>query len=202
MKLLLVILSGIFVSTTTVFAQDNYNRVKGLTSEELFLKSKPHVFTKSGEKYLILDATSGLAGFRRFRYFPGDNIHYRLKSEPGKFHETIAEVSDSTFSIIVENEVLRRMEHVAIKFSDVKSVRTSRRIPFITEAGFYLPLAGLLYVGADFFNKGVDNKRFTTDASSLIVGGALVGGGIICYKLSFSKIKIGKSNRLRVVETY
>jgi endonuclease V-like protein UPF0215 family len=63
-------------------------------------------------------------------------------------------------------------------------------------------MAGLIYIGADFVNKGVDDKRFTSDASALIVGGALMAAGLVCYKLSFSTIKINDRNKLKVLETY
>ena len=187
-----------------VCAQDHYDPARALSSEQLFLKGTPgnRVFTKPDQRYLALDASPFLGGFRRHRFFPGDDIRFRLKDESIKFNETLAAVGDSTFSIVIINEVLERMEYREIPLAQVQRIKVSRRIPWVTEGAFLLPLAGLIYIGADFFNRGIDDQRFTTDRQTLAVGGALIGTGFVCYKLSFSSIKINKNNRLKVLQTY
>ncbi len=202
MKRLLLFLLLMTGWVTGLYAQDNYDRAKALSSEELFLKSNSRVLTRPGQKYLILDSTPLIGGFHRQRYFPGDNIRFRLKDDRTKYNESIGSVSDSTFSIVLVNIAAARMESHDILLSDVRKIKMARRIPFITEAGFLLPFAGLLYIGADFFNKGIDDKRFTTDASTLAVGGLIMGAGFVSYKVSFPVRKIGRNHRLRVVETY
>jgi hypothetical protein len=94
------------------------------------------------------------------------------------------------------------MEYREVPFEMMKSIRTSRRIPWVTEGAFMLPLAGLVYIGADFFNKGIDGQRFTTDRQSLLVGGAIMATGLLCYKLSFSTIRLKRNGRLKVLKTY
>ncbi|GAB2797399.1 hypothetical protein GCM10027275_48570 [Rhabdobacter roseus] len=185
-------------------AQDHYDPARALSNEELLLKKDPtnRVFTKAGQRYLALDVSPFWGGFHRHRFFPGDDMRFRLKDESIKFNETLASVSDSTFSIVIINDVLERMEYREIPLTQVHRIKVFRRIPWVTEGAFLLPLAGLIYIGADFFNKGIDDQRFTTDRQTLAVGGALVGTGIICYKLSFSSLRINKNNRLKVLQTY
>lgn len=204
MKQYLTILFWFILGIASVDAQEHYDIQGALTSEELFLKenSNNRIIGTPGQKYLILDASPLLGGFHRYRFFPGDNIKFRMHNETIKFNETIATVKDSSFTIGIINEAVGRMDYQDILLKDIRLMKVSRRIPFVSQAAVILPLAGLIYIGADFFNKGIDNRRYTTDGSSLIVGGALMATGFVCYKLSFSSLKINNRNRLKVLETY
>ena len=172
--------------------------------KKLFLKqgSSSRVIATPGQKYLVLDASPFIGGFHRYRFFPGDNIRFRMKNETIRFNETIASVDDSAFTIGVVNEAVGRMDYQRILLEDIRLMKVSRRIPFISQAAPLLPLAGLIFIGADFFNKGVDNKRYTTDTSTLVIGGSLMAAGYICYKFTFASLKINSRNKLKVLETY
>ncbi|REA61657.1 hypothetical protein DSL64_11895 [Dyadobacter luteus] len=204
MKQYLTILFLLAVGHFTASAQDQYDPQKALSSEEIFLKqnSNNKVIATPGQKYIVLDASPAIGGFHRYRFFPGDNIKFRLKNESIRFNELITGVTDSSFTIGTVNEVMKRMDYQDVLLKDIRLLKVSRRIPFVTQAAYLLPFAGLIYVGADFFNRGIDNKRFTTDGSTLIVGGAIVATGIFCYKVSFSSLKINNRNKLKVLETY
>jgi hypothetical protein len=204
MKQFLIIFFLLSLGSFHAWSQEHYDTEKALTSEELFLKqnSSHRVIGTPGQKYIILDASPVIGGFHRYRFFPGDNIKFRLKNETIRFNETIASVKDSSFSIGIVNDAVARVDYQEILLKDIRLMKVSRRIPFVSQAAVLLPFAGLIYVGADFFNKGIDNKRFTTDGSAVIVGGALVATGLFCYKLSFSSLKINNRNRLKVLETY
>ncbi|WP_138477692.1 hypothetical protein [Dyadobacter bucti] len=204
MRQLLVIVILLLLGNLKAWAQDHYDPKKALSGEELFLKQSntSRIIATPGQKYLVLDASPVIGGFHRYRFFPGDNIKFRMENETIRFNETIASVSDSSFSIAIINEAVNRMDYQEILLKDVRLMKVSRRIPFISQLAPILPLAGLIYIGADFFNRGVDNKRFTTDSSSLIVGGALMAAGFVCYKLTFSSLKINGRNKLKVLETY
>lgn len=204
MRQLLVIVVLLLLGNLKAWAQDHYDPKKALSGEELFLKQSNtnRIIATPGQKYLVLDASPVIGGFHRYRFFPGDNIKFRMQNETIRFNETIASVTDSSFSIAIINEAVNRMDYQEILLKDVRLMKVSRRIPFISQLAPILPLAGLIYIGADFFNRGVDNKRFTTDSSSLIVGGALMAAGFVCYKLTFSSLKINGRNKLKVLETY
>ncbi|TLV01145.1 hypothetical protein [Dyadobacter luticola] len=204
MRQLVPIVILLFLGNLAASAQDHYDPKKAVSSEELFLKqgNASRVIATPGQKYLVLDASPVIGGFHRYRFFPGDNIKFRMHDETIRFNETIASVTDSSFSIGIINEAVGRMDYQEILLKDIRLMKVSRRIPFISQLAPILPLAGLIFIGADFFNKGVDNKRFTTDTSSLIVGGSLMAAGFVCYKLTFASLKINHRNKLKVLETY
>jgi len=204
MRSVLTLFILFILGSLPAWAQDNYDPRKALSSEELFLKQSNdnRVVGAPGQKYLVLDASPVIGGFHRYRFFPGDNIKFRMKNETIKFNETIANVTDSAFSIAVINEALGQMTYQSIPLKEIKLIKTHRRIPFISQAATLLPLAGLIYIGADFFNRGIDNKRYTTDTSTIIVGGAIMATGFICYKMTFSTLKINGRNKLKILETY
>ena len=204
MKKYLILLVLFCLGNMPVWSQDHYEAQKVLSSEELFLKQNNanRVIATPGMKYLVLDASPLIGGFHRYRFFPGDNIKFRMTNETIRFNETIAVVKDSSFTIGIVNEAVGRLDYQEILLKDIRLLKVSRRIPFVTEAAYLLPLAGLIYIGADFFNKGIDNKRFTTDGSTFVVGGALMATGLFCYKMSFSSFKINHKNKLKVLETY
>lgn len=186
-----------------VTAQDAYNRLEALESDELLIKQKgTRLVTKPGERYLVVDHSSFFGGYQRYRYFPGENIRFRLKDSGTKFNERIGIITDTTFTFVLVNEAIGRMEHREVALNDLRMIKATRRIPWVTEGSFMLPLAGLVYIGADFFNKGMDGKRFTTDQQTLWVGGGLIATGLICYKFSFHSIRLGKKNQIRVLQTY
>ena len=204
MRQLVLLVVLLLFGNLSASSQDHYDPRKVVPSEELFLKqgNANRVIAMPGQKYLILDASPVIGGFHRYRFFPGDNIKFRMHNETIRFDEQIASVTDSSFTIAIINEAVGRMDYQEILLKDVRLMKVSRRIPFISQLAPLLPFAGLLYIGADFFNKGVDNKRFTTDASSLIVGGSLMAAGFVCYKLTFASLKINGRNKLKVLETY
>ncbi|TDB68255.1 hypothetical protein [Arundinibacter roseus] len=199
-----LIFSLFILSFTPLFAQDHYDPAKALSSEELFLKQNQNnrVFLKADQNYLILDASTMVGGYHRQRFFPGDNIRFTLRGESTRFEEEIYSVSDSSFTFVLINEAAGKMEYREVMLRDIHKVKTFRRIPWITEGAFLLPLAGLTYIGADFFNRGIDNQRFTTDRQTLLVGGSMMAAGFVFYKISFSTIKMKGANRIRVLQTY
>lgn len=202
MKKWICVLFVWMIASISAWSQDAHDRKKALTSEALFLRNQgnKNISGSAGQKYLALDAAPRVGRFRRYRFFPGDQIKFRMNNEKIRFKSTIASISDSSFTIT--NEATGKMDLREIRLKEISMVKVSRRIPFVTEASYYFPIAGLLYIGADFINKGVDDKRFTTDGSAFIVGGALMAAGIVCYKLSSATIRINDRNKLKVMETY
>jgi hypothetical protein len=48
--------------------------------------------------YLVFDVNHTLGGFRRYRFFEGDDIHFKARGE--KYHEEVYQITDSTFSVV------------------------------------------------------------------------------------------------------
>lgn len=200
-KYLFAVLAVIFINSS-VRSQDAYDSTKALTSEALFLRQNgnKNITGIPGQKYLTLNSSPRIGKFHRYRFFPGDQVKFRMHHENIRFKSAIVSISDSSFTIT--NEATGKMDYREIMLKDVRLIKVSKRIPFVTEASYYFPIAGLLYIGADFVNRGEDDKRFTTDASAFIVGGALMAAGFVCYKLSFASIQLNDRNKLKVMETY
>lgn len=145
-------------------------------------------------RYLALDVNHTLGGFRRYRFFEGDEIHFRAKGQ--KYREQLYDVTDSTFSVLMANEVMNRDEPVTFRLADVQRFYLHRRIPFVTAAGNLFPIAGAVYLIADVVNQGGLYR------SALPVAGTLVVGGLLLNRLSSPRYKLNKNHRLKVLRTY
>ncbi|GAB3999894.1 hypothetical protein GCM10028807_51430 [Spirosoma daeguense] len=166
-----------------------------LTTEQLLQrKGTSYTALLRPSRYLAFDVNHNLGGFRRYRFFIGDEFHFKANGE--KYREEIYDVTDSTFSVLMANEVMNRDEPVTFRLKDVQKVFIHRRIPFITAAGMLFPLAGGVYMLADFVNNGMLNRNV------LPVTGSLVLSGIIFNRLSNPHIRVNKNHRLRVLRTY
>ena len=150
-------------------------------------------------RYLALDVM-GPFKFRRYRFFEGDEIRFKARGE--KYRDQLYAVTDTSFCILAENEVMARMEPVWFRFDEVQWVRIDRQIPFVSAGAVVLPLAGTVFAVADFVNpKALDGHsgRFRFDPSSLVPAGALIAAGGLCYKLSHSSYRINKNHRLKAM---
>ena len=145
-------------------------------------------------RYLALDVNHTLGGFRRYRFFVGDELHFKAQGE--KHQEELYEVTDSTFSVLMANEVMNRDEPVTFRFNELQTVYLHRRIPFITAAGTLFPIAGGVYLLADVIN----NRGFYSN--TLPVVGTLVLSGILFHLISNPHIHLNKNHRLKVLRTY
>lgn len=166
-----------------------------LTTEQLLQrKGTSYSALLRPSRYLALDVNHTLGGFWRYRFFVGDELHFRARGE--KYREELYDVTDSTFSVLMANEVMNRDEPVTFRFNEIKTVMLHRRIPFVTAAGTIFPLAGGVYLVADVVNNGklVNNV--------LPVTGAFILSGILFHLLSNPHVHINKNHRLRVLRTY
>ncbi|GAB4028137.1 hypothetical protein [Spirosoma gilvum] len=145
-------------------------------------------------RYLAFDVNHTIGGFRRYRYFIGDELHFKARGE--KYREELYDVTDSTFSILMANEVMNRDEPVTFRLDEVKSILLHRRIPFITAAGTLFPIAGGVYLLADIVN----NRGFYSN--TLPVVGSLIVSGVLFHLISNPHIRVNKNHRLKVLRTY
>ncbi|QIP18029.1 hypothetical protein G8759_30965 [Spirosoma aureum] len=166
-----------------------------LTTEQL-LQRKGTAYSAliRPSRYLALDVNHALGGFRRYRFFEGDELHFKARGE--KFREELYAVTDTSFTILMANEVMNRDEPVTFRFDEVQKIMLHRRIPFVTAAGTIFPLAGGVYLIADVVN----NRQL--NANVLPVTGAFILSGILFHWLSNPHIKINRNHRLKVLRTY
>lgn len=145
-------------------------------------------------RYLALDVNHAIGGFQRYRFFEGDEIHFKARGE--KYREPLYDVTDSTFSVLIANEVMNRDEPVTFRFDEIDKIMLHRRIPFVTAAGSIFPVAGGVYLVADVVNQSGFYRN------TLPVVGTLLGSGVLFHWLSNPRIRINKNHRLKVLRTY
>ncbi len=166
-----------------------------LTTEQLLQrKGTAYAALLRPSRYLAMDVDHALGGFHRYRFFVGDELHFKARGE--KYNEQLYDVTDSTFSILMANEVMNRDEPVTFQLDEVEKVFLHRRIPFVTAAGTIFPIAGGVYLLADIVN----NRGFY--ANTLPVTGVLAGSGLLFHLISNPRIRINKNHRLKVLRTY
>lgn len=146
-------------------------------------------------KYLALDVNYRVGGFRRYRFFEGDEFRFRARGE--WFREEIYEVTDSSFVVLMSNEVMNRDEPVTFRLNEVDKVHISRRIPFVSAAGTLFPIAGGVYLLADLINQ----QGFVSRGTGIVTGSFILSG-VIFHRLSNPRFRINKNHRLRVLKTY
>ena len=191
MRSLLYTLPVFWLLTLTAYAQPQDT----LTTEQLLQRrGTAYSALLRPTRYLALDVNHALGGFRRYRFFVGDELHFKARGE--KYREELYDVTDSTFSVLMANEVMNRDEPVTFRFDDVQLVYLHRRIPFVTAAGTLFPIAGGVYLLADVVN----NRGFYSNTIPVV--GALVGSGLLFHIISNPHIRLNANHRLKVLRTY
>lgn len=166
-----------------------------LTTEQLLQrKGTSYNALLRPSRYLALDVNHTFGGFRRYRFFEGDEMHFKARGE--KYREELYAVTDSSFSILVANQVMNRDEPVTFRLNEIERIYLHRRIPFVTAAGTLFPIAGGVYLVAD----AVNNQGLYKN--TLPVVGTLVGSGLLFHLLSNPHIRLNKNHRLKVLRTY
>ena len=186
---------GLFLSVL-LFAATVYAQPQDTLTTEQLLRRKGTAYSAliRPSRYLALDVNHALGGFHRYRFFVGDEIHFKARGE--KYREELYDVTDSTFSVLMANEVMNRDEPVTFRLDEVGRVFLHRRIPFITAAGTLFPIAGGVYLLADIVN----NRGFYSN--TLPVVGTLVLSGALFHLISNPHIRINKNHRLKVLRTF
>ncbi|MBC8153378.1 MAG: hypothetical protein H7Z72_10740 [Bacteroidetes bacterium] len=153
-------------------------------------------------RYLALDVSGPFGGFHRYRFLQGDRLSFKSTADNYHYREPVYAVTDTSFSISMMNEVMNRPDFPEFRFNEVRKIYITRQIPFVSAGALMLPLAGLVFIVADFVNpKSFDGRsgRFVFDSRSLVPGGALMALGGLCYKLSYPRYTVNKNHRLRVL---
>ena len=186
----------------TAPAQDTPTR----SVEEILQQRNPNqsraLLAGESVRYLALDVPGG-----RVRFYPGDHIKFRLRTDHSRYRDAIQAVQDSSFTFLVENPVTLRAETLIFRLTDVDRVYVTRRVPFLSEGMILFPAAGLIYFIADVFHPGNQLRRgepTRVTTGTALVTGSLLGLGFLGYKLTFQVHRVHPDGRkrLRVLRTY
>ncbi|MFN4144496.1 MAG: hypothetical protein ACK4GN_01640 [Runella sp.] len=135
----------------------------------------------------------------RHRYYVGDELVFRQKGKRRKFREQIVAITDSSFSYSRYSEGLGEYVYTEVPLSSVRKVQISRRIPWVTQGAYMLPVAGGIFLLSDTFiyRGGVDFK-VQFDPKSALIGGGIATLGALCYKASYPSYRL-KRHRLHTL---
>ena len=154
-------------------------------------------------RYLALDVTGLMGRFRRYRIFPGELISFKNKTEKTHYRSPLTAVNDTSFTIAFQNELYEQPQALSFAVADVRRVYFNRRIPFVSQAAYILPVAAVVYLVADFVNGRDDNNKFAVhlDHRNLVPAGFLALGGGICYAFSHRSYTVGDRHKLKILWT-
>lgn len=142
-----------------------------------------------GEKYLVLDKPGHI---KRFRYYVGDEIIFKLNGDKMTYKDVIQAVTDSTIKV--------RDTEIPIK--EIASVIRYKQGGMLKQAIFILPRAGILYFLADTFNPVFKGYSPNVSRSGVIVGSSFVASSFLLRTLKKKKYHINNFRRLRTLETF
>ncbi len=154
-------------------------------------------------RYLTLDVTGLMGRFRRYRIFPGELISFKNRTDKTHYRSPLTAVNDTSFTIAFQNELYEQPQALSFAVADVRRVYFNRRIPFVSQAAYILPVAAVVYLVADFVNGRDDNNKFAVrlDHRNLVPAGFLALGGGICYAFSHRSYAVGERNKLKILWT-
>ncbi|TAF94202.1 MAG: hypothetical protein EAZ14_01400 [Runella slithyformis] len=168
-----------------------------LDSKSLLIRQNPafKAYLQGDGRFLALD-TYRLGFIKRNRFFVGDQLTFKSRNERGKIREKITAITDSSFSYSTFNEIINEFQHTEIPLRNVRKIRLSRRIPWVSQGTLAFPIAGLMFSITDLLS--VRDGQFR-DPKAILIGGGIASLGLVCWKLSHPSYRLGKRHRLRVL---
>lgn len=171
-----------------------------LESKELFLKqnAQNQTYLLADGRYLALDIYR-FGRIKRHRFFEGDELTFKLKNGRKRLRENITAISDSSFTYSSFNDILNENLYTEVKFRDIRKIRVYRRIPWVTQGAYMLPVAGGIFLLSDtFIYRGGMEFQIQFDPKSTLIAGGIASLGILCKRLSFPTYNLNR-HRLHVL---
>jgi len=167
-----------------------------LDSKSLLIKQNPafKVYLEGDGRFLAMD-TYRMGIIKRHRFFVGDDLTFKVRGYRGKIKEKITAITDTSFSFSEFNQITNEFDHTDVPIRNVKKIRLSRRIPWITQGIVSFPVAGLLFSMTDILSFREGQFR---DPKALLIGAGLASLGVVSWKLSYPAYRLGKRHRLKV----
>ncbi len=126
-------------------------------------------------------------GTSRYSYQVGDMISlHTIKNQ--KLTGVIWDFNDSTIDI---------GEHYVVRWGEIKSIRRDLYAPKLISK--ILLLLGVGYFTLDAANNLINNQQ-VFNTSTLIVSGAMIGGGLILIPFRHKNLKIGQKWRIYLLD--
>jgi hypothetical protein len=141
------------------------------------------------QRYLILDKPGHI---KRFRYYIGDELIFKLKGDRMRYKDVIEDVGDSTIKI----------KGADIPIKDIKSVIRYKEGGMLDQAIYILPRAGILYFLADTFNPVFRGSDPDVSRSGIVVGSSFIAGGLLLKLAKKRNYRMNNFRRLRTLQAF
>jgi hypothetical protein len=141
------------------------------------------------QQFLALDV-SGITGFKRIKYYVGDEITFKLKDSNKKHRGKIISFGDSLFQL--ENKTF-------VNINNIKSIHRNNA-NFVTNGlGRFCLIFGPGFLGLDTFNNLINKRKPLINDMAVKEGAAFVGGGLILKNMMKRRYKIGKRKTIKIL---
>lgn len=164
------------------------------------MKNKGHIiafillllFTSNciAQQFLALDVSS-VTGFKRIKYYIGDEITFKLKDSNKKKTGKIVSFGDSLFQL---------EDKSFVNIGNIKSIHRNNA-NFVTNGlGRFCLIFGPGFLGLDTFNNLINKRKPIINDMAVKEGAAFVGGGLILKNIMKRRYNIGKRKSIKIVD--
>ncbi|TAF67373.1 MAG: hypothetical protein EAZ55_03390 [Cytophagales bacterium] len=187
------------ISYTLLIAQQSKAQIKDSTEQatevqSIEIKNEQYdtvlvVNKRLADNYLALER---LGSLKRRKFYPGDDLTFKLKNQKGWIEAPLAYVGDNYFVIFGGEKY---------QFEEINKIRLYRTGWFINQGSFYFPIFGLFYLAGDLFNpNGSKLSEVTTETWSIM--GGFIFSGFVLHLLKKHTINLNKRVFLKSLQKF
>ncbi len=143
-----------------------------------------------GQRFVAMDV-SRIIGFKRIKYYIGDDIRYKDAETNKRYKGKIVALSDSL--IFFENKSFVNIKDIKVVYRDNAN--------FVTRGlGRFCLLFGPGFLGLDTFNNIINKRKPIINDLAVQEGAAFVGAGLILDNMMKRRYKIGKRRSIKIMD--
>jgi hypothetical protein len=170
--------AGFLLTWTKIRSNSEYNALNPCRLLNRFVFTGLLFLVSTGlfaQKILLVENQHS---FKNYKYYPGDEITYKLVEEEDRNHDIISDMTDSSIVFEMMGEV--RLEEITAIFRDNFVVKILQ--PFTL-------LAGVAYFGLDSFNRLINN-----DSPVILAETAIISAGLVAFSFALTPFRQRKLN--------
>ncbi|MDP2388439.1 MAG: hypothetical protein Q8M29_18845 [Bacteroidota bacterium] len=143
-----------------------------------------------GQRFIAMDV-SKVTGFKRIKYYIGDDIRYKTVETNKRYKGNIVALSDSL--IFFENKTVVNIKDIKVVYRDNANfvTRGLARFCFVFGPGF---------LGLDTFNNLINKRKPIINDLAVQEGAAFIGAGLILDNMMKRRYKIGKRRSIKIMD--
>lgn len=143
-----------------------------------------------GQRFVAMDV-SRITGFKRIKYYIGDDIRYKTIETNKRYKGKIVALSDSL--IFFENKSFVNIKDIKVVYRDNAN--------FVTRGlGRFFLIFGPGFLGLDTFNNLINKRKPIINDLAVQEGAAFTGAGLILDNMMKRRYKIGKRRSIKIMD--